>query len=89
MVDAANKDRVNHGGPTSRKDQASHCSRCCALLTTEVDGQPCISEYTQRQLGVTGVSKLDSRSSSRLDIVIQDCIQRDSGRFESMFERPS
>ena len=43
MVVIAQKDRVNHGGTTSRNRKASHCRRYCALQTTDSEsiGEHC------------------------------------------------
>ena len=40
MVVVTEEDHLNHGGTTTRNGQASHCCRCGASQTIEVDGQP-------------------------------------------------
>ena len=62
MVVVAEEGRVNHRGTTSRNGRTSHCRRCRASQTTEVDvwllQRRHLSQYRQRRLGVTGGSKL-------------------------------
>ena len=55
MTVVAEEDRVNHGRTASSNEQASHCRRCCASQTTEIDGRPSQRRRllsTQRRLGV-------------------------------------
>ena len=40
MVVITEEDHVNHWGTTSRNGQASHCHRCCASQTTQVNERP-------------------------------------------------
>ena len=58
-VVAADEDLGNHWSTTSRNGQANHCRCCCALQTTEPDGQPSqqrrLSKYPQRRPSVTGI----------------------------------
>ena len=55
----------NHGGTRSRNGQASHCRRCCASQTTEVNGQ----SSQQRGLSV-GVSPTMSGRRGELNSAI-------------------